>query len=248
MKFNSIVLALLTTLIMSACSPKIVGDADGVMAGINRGPCFGKCPVYSMQVYKDGKVTYTGERFTTKLGVYTKTLDAKELKDLHKMFASSNFFGFEEQYKTEIPDLANISIYYSDGKMSKKSSGKENRPPALMQLQYALEKIAESKDWTLVKAAPTTGDENEIRAEEAKEVFIYDEIIIEPKPGTLSKFLQDWDSKSVYLSDRLTEDGRLWLIKFNSKDHKPEAFLELIKADERINSAQFNKKLQTRSE
>lgn len=248
MKFFLNTISLLTLVFLMSCSPKIVGDGEGVVASIQRGPCFGKCPVYTMQVYKDGKVMYQGERFTTKMGTYTKTLGSKELKELNKLFASADFFNLQEEYPTEIPDLAKVTLYYSNGKESKKVGGKENRPPAVMQLQYAMEKIAESPDWTLVKAAPGEGGNTDERNGEAKEEIIHSEIIIEPKPGTLARFLQDWDSKSVYLTDRITEDGRLWLIKYSTKTYTPEAMLEMIKADDRIISAQFNKKLQTRSE
>lgn len=241
-------LSLLILISLAACSPKITGDTEGVVASIDRGPCFGKCPIYTMQVYKDGKVVYTGERFTTKLGTYEKKLDDKEFKALIKLFASADFFNFQEEYASEIPDLAHVSIYYSNGKESKKVGGKENRPPSLMQLQYALEKIAESPDWTLIQAAESQGENVDERNQEQKSEIIKSEIIIEPKPGTLSKFLQDWDAKTVYLTDRITEDGRLWLIKFNTAKFDPEEMLKLIKGDERIISAEFNKKLQTRSE
>ncbi|MBK8389597.1 MAG: hypothetical protein IPL23_10115 [Saprospiraceae bacterium] len=251
MRFNKFFLFLATflsiTLFTSCSSSKIMGDENGVFASIQRGPCFGKCPVYSMQVYTDGRLVYEGTRFAKKLGTYHKTLTATELKELDKVIKSANFFTFDSIYESEIPDLSGITIYHSNGKEQKSVFGKENRPPALMQIQYALERIVESDGWKLIKAAPVETSEEVIDTREKKvETTIFSEIIIEPTTGTLAKFLQDFTDKSLYLSDRITEDGRLWLVKYDMSKYKPEEMLALIKADARIKSAEFNKRLETR--
>jgi hypothetical protein len=33
------------------------------------GPCFGRCPVYSVTIYSNGRATFTGRRFTTVEGI-----------------------------------------------------------------------------------------------------------------------------------------------------------------------------------
>jgi hypothetical protein len=230
-------------LFASCASVKIVGDNKGQVTAIEKSPCFGKCPVYAMQIFKDGKVLYEGRANTKKLGTFQKTLTKKELTTVVKAFENARFTTFQDTYISELADLPSTLIYYSDGKVNKSVTGKENRPAPVMQLQYMLEKIADSDGWLLIKG-PDISNELEEKVEE--ELTIYSEIIIEPSPGSLSRFLQDYQAKSVSLTDRVTEDGRLWLIKYNTNAYKPEEMLQMIKSDSRIISAEFNKKLQNR--
>ena len=58
----------------SCAGVKIVGDSKGQVAAIEKSPCFGKCPVYTMQIFKDGKVLYEGRMNTKKLGTFQKNI------------------------------------------------------------------------------------------------------------------------------------------------------------------------------
>lgn len=240
-----ILITLLSTLLFASCkSTKILGDATGVVAAIEKGSCFGKCPVYAMKIDKTGKVMYEGRINTKKLGKYTKQLTKKELTTIVKAFESANFMTLPNEYASDIPDLPSTMLYYSNGSTNKEVVGKTNRPTNVMQLQYMLEKIADSEDWLLLEAAPPQEVVPEERVKE--EVIIYNEIIIEPKLGSLSSFLQDWQGQGVSLKDRLTEDGRLWLISLTETDLTPAEVLAKIKSDSRVITAEFNKKLQPR--
>ncbi len=241
---KKIVLSLFTLVILSSCAGvKVIGDNKGQVAAIEKSPCFGKCPVYSMQIFKDGKVSYEGKMNTKKLGVFQKNITKKELKDIAKAFESAKFTTLQDIYTSELEDLPSTMLYYSNGSINKSVVGKENRPPQVLQLQYMLEKIADSDGWLLIRA-PAVTDSLEERVEE--EVTIFSEIIIEPQLGSLPRFLQDYQDKGVSLTDRITEDGRLWLIKYNTEAFKPEEMLQMIRSDKRIISAEFNKKLQNR--
>ncbi|HMP28707.1 MAG TPA: DUF6438 domain-containing protein [Saprospiraceae bacterium] len=236
---------LVSVIFLASCSSvKIIGDERGQVAAIEKSPCFGKCPVYAMRLFKDGKVIYEGRANTKKLGVYQKMLTKKELGAIVKAFDNAKFFTFNDSYSSELADLPSTLLYFSDGKINKSVVGKENRPAPIMQLQYMLEKIADSDGWLMLKG-PDVQEEIEERVVE-EEVTIFSEIIIEPTPGSLPRFLQDYQEKSVSLTDRITEDGRLWLIKYNTSAYKPEEMLQMIKSDSRIISAEFNKKLQNR--
>ena len=230
----------------SCASVKVTGDEKGQVVAIEKSPCFGKCPHYAMQIFKDGKVVYSGKANTKKMGIFEKTIDKKELKSVVKSFESAKFMTLNDTYHSELADLPSTMLYYSNGKSNKSVTGKENRPAEVLKLQYMLEKIADSDGWLLVQAPPKEENLEERAVEE--EVIIYSEIIIEPQQGSLGRFLQDYQAKSVSLTDRLTEDGRLWLIRYNTNEFKPEEMLKMIKSDSRIISAEFNKKLQTRQD
>lgn len=240
-----IIVTIIASFLFASCrSTKILGDSSGVVAAIEKGSCFGKCPVYAMRIDNKGKVMYEGRRNTKKLGKYTKQLTKKELKAVVKAFEAADFMSLPNEYPSDIPDLPSTMLYYSNGTTNKEVVGKTTRPANVMQIQYMLEKIADSEDWLLLQAAPPQEEVTEERVKE--EVTIFNEIIIEPKVGSLSSFLQDWQGQGVSLKDRLTEDGRLWLISLTESDLKPQEILTKIKADSRVITAEFNKKLQPR--
>jgi hypothetical protein len=230
--------------LISCGGSKVLFDQKGVVAAIEKGSCFGKCPVYKMEIFRDGKVVYEGKRHTKKLGVYSKTITQKELAAISKEFKAAGFDTLPNSYESLVADLPSTMLYFGNGAKGKTVIGKENRPQKVLKIQYALERIADSDGWLMVQASEPT-DLIEERTKET-EVTIFDEIIIEPLMGALPRFLNDYQNKSVSLLDRVTEDGRLWLIKFNKESIEPQKMLELIKADERIKSAEFNKKLQPR--
>lgn len=237
-----LLLALIT--IASSCkSVKIGGDEKGVIATIERGSCFGKCPVYVMEIYKDGKVLYEGKRYTKKVGVYRKNIEMKEVKAIVKAFETEKFMTFENEYSSDIQDLPSVTISFHDGTTLKRVIGKDKKPGGFIKIQSMLEKLADSDDWATIKAGENT---NELEERMKTEKIIYSEIIIEAKTGTLPAFLQEMANKSVSLKDRVTEDNRLWLITYDTSQYKSNEMIEMIRADARIISAEFNKVLSER--
>ncbi|MDC7684198.1 DUF6438 domain-containing protein [Asticcacaulis sp. BYS171W] len=60
---------------LSACAtmsgdPLPTGDKETISYSV--GPCFGFCPVYSVEVTSSGHLTYSGERHTAELGAKTR--------------------------------------------------------------------------------------------------------------------------------------------------------------------------------
>lgn len=106
-----------------------------------------------------------------------------------------------------------------------------------------LEKLADSEDWATIKAGENT---EELEERMKTEKIIYSEIIIEAKTGSLPAFLQDMAEKSVSLKDRVTADNRLWLITYDTSQYKSNEMIDMIRADSRIVSAEFNKVLSER--
>lgn len=70
-----------------------------------RTPCFGTCPIYRAQVWADGKVTFKGERFTEKVGMYSATIPAEEVSQLLSEAAQINFFAMDTLYVTGATDF-----------------------------------------------------------------------------------------------------------------------------------------------
>lgn len=55
---------------------------------LSRSPCFGACPIYSVTVYADGRVTYYGERYVSISGQQQAQADAQALEKLNTLLNS----------------------------------------------------------------------------------------------------------------------------------------------------------------
>jgi len=81
---------------------------------LERGMCFGTCPVYRVTISANGDVTFEGERFTKVIGVRHKRISRDAVKQLNDAVNDINFFdlgrydeeGTCPQYTTDGPHLA----------------------------------------------------------------------------------------------------------------------------------------------
>jgi len=241
--FFAIVISLLAFSCKSYKSVKNI-DEGAVRFSLKKSACFGKCPTYKLTINQSGYATFEGIANTNKLGIYGKQITDNQFKLLEKAFVNSNFVTFPIQFKSQIADLPANTIGYHNGEAYKEVSGKEERPEQVMQLQFLLEKIADSGNWALLQS------QKEIDQTKKPEVVnIYSEVIIEPIPGTLiSKWIESMDNYSVRLMKKIAPTLNLYLITYDSNAISANDFLKILKRDENLKSAEFNKKTSKRSE
>ncbi|MBK9254683.1 MAG: hypothetical protein IPM42_04285 [Saprospiraceae bacterium] len=246
--FHLFIVIGLTTLI--ACS----GTKDirkfkekDIIISLQKGSCFGKCAVYKFDIYKNKIAVFTGTAHTEKLGVYSKALTEMEIKDLKNEFASIKFFEMKDEYPYDIIDFPQVSIFFKDGKISKKVTGRDGRPKSLTDLQVRLEKIANSPGWKLEIKSEQAPTPEEPQIENVPEVQIDSEIIIEPAPNvSLARWFKKYERYDVRLIKKIAPNLNFWLITYDTSIIKPADFLEMIRQDTEISNAEFNKKLSPR--
>jgi len=241
--FTSLVLFAIA---MTACKSKkdsirVAGDSP--LFYLSKGACFGKCPMFEMTVYGNGRAEYVGKNFTDKLGKYEKKLTADNLKSLKQIFSDSKFSEFPTSYKSNIADLPMIKIGFNSGDSLKVVSGKENRPDELLKLQIELEKVADAGGWELIDSY-----ENVVKSDQKAEVVIIkEEIILEPQSGTLlAKWIKNYEEFEVRLIKKIAPELNYFLITYNRDLIKSDDMLRLLIDDPAIKSAEFNKKTSQR--
>ncbi len=69
-----------------------------LLISLKKTPCFGKCPVFEIQLFSDGKVNYKGDRFVEKIGLYEAQITAQEALDLVEEIKKMGFFEMEKEY------------------------------------------------------------------------------------------------------------------------------------------------------
>lgn len=235
------VLILISSLISCGTQKAVIGDNFSVT--MDKGSCFGSCPVYSLNINKTGYAMFEGERFTDKIGKHGLQLQTNKFNAIAKAFADADLPSFNDNYPSDIADLPSTTIAYVNNAITKRITGKKERPQKVLDLQSMLEDITQMEGWISLDTTAT-----EAIVEKPKdEDLIKNEIIIKFSPGTfISRWMKQFKDYSMYVKKPLTDDKMTWLTHFNIKKVDPDTFLDQIKKDPAVMEAEFNKKVEKR--
>ena len=123
---NFFSLSLLLVIVLTACaqSKKTSSKSASKTApkteyvSMERTACFGKCPSYIVEVYKNGLVRYTSRHFTEYEGIYEKNVGTEKTAAVLKKFDEYRVDTCKDEYPQMIADLPGIiyHINYADKK------------------------------------------------------------------------------------------------------------------------------------
>jgi len=93
--------------------------AEAPVLTFDRTPCFGACPVYSMQVFADGRVAYEGKRGVPMLGKKELHMPANTLAEILNKAKEVHFTELQDRYSQNTSDLPStvVSIRQASGKV-----------------------------------------------------------------------------------------------------------------------------------
>jgi hypothetical protein len=120
------------------------------VAGYDKTPCFGKCPVYSVKFYSDGKVTWHGKMNVERMGWHESKVGQEVLKKITDMAFAKGFFDLEKEYPVEqrVADLPATITYVRIGEREKKVRNFMSAPENLAVFEKFLEDIIAGLTWT----------------------------------------------------------------------------------------------------
>lgn len=80
---------------------------------MHRSGCYGRCPVYEVEVTSEGKVTYRGERFVRLSGEHHGSTRFDELARLSRAISEGDFFSLKQSDLEACTVLAtdNATVY-----------------------------------------------------------------------------------------------------------------------------------------
>ena len=232
----SVVSFVLIALMFAGCGPSAsmsLNNMDKVIE-MTKGPCYGRCPVFTLTIYENGIVSYKGERYTDRLGTYVKKLEKGEMERLLREFKNANIWQYKDAYRGRIPDMQSVSITYYEGSKKKTVTGKEIRPNPVKWLESLLDQVAQSNVGWILKEAP---------AESAPDYLIANELVVELAENVDP---EEW-AKSYVQADMLLEkrlnETEFWIFSFDDGLISPEVMLEQVRTDKDVISAEFNKQI-----
>lgn len=118
MKKNILSISIICIIVFIACvSPKQTKQGTAVKkseviisyAQMWRSACFGRCPEYKIEVYKEGLIRYTGMRFAKDSGIYEKNVGTEKAAELLGLFSTYRADTCKDNYENIIPDLPGLT-------------------------------------------------------------------------------------------------------------------------------------------
>jgi hypothetical protein len=125
---------------------------------MHRSGCYGRCPVYTVEISYNGQVTFKGEEFVTSTGERMGSTRVADLARLDQAITDIGFFSLREQYQsgedgctTWMTDNATVSILVSAG-------GRQHRVtyyygcavdsgPSIARLSQTIDEVAHVRRW-----------------------------------------------------------------------------------------------------
>ena len=139
----------------SATTVKIPEGTDvNLIAKIKRTPCYGKCPVFTIELFKDGLVKYNGDAYVDKKGSFTAQASPEFIQQIQAKAQSIKYLSFENKYPIApvvIADLPVTTTYIRIGDVGKQITDNFDAPRELIDFENWLEHAFDKLDWKAAK-------------------------------------------------------------------------------------------------
>jgi hypothetical protein len=137
-------------MLVSACATASAPSSIGSIS-LERTPCFGFCPSYSVSIAADGAVTYNGQRFVRVTGEQHGQADPAALAALRQHILAADFFNLQDQYRARVTDLpsARVTVERDGASKSVLDYGGEmvGMPHAVREIQQEIDRVAGTAQW-----------------------------------------------------------------------------------------------------
>jgi hypothetical protein len=118
---------------------------------LERGPCYGPCPVYRLTLYDSGKIVFEGKNHVRAKGTQTATISKEQVAELVAGFEKAGYFRFKDRYTAHhITDLPTTVTSVQVGRRVKRIEhyhGDSSAPKILSALENKIDAVVGSKRW-----------------------------------------------------------------------------------------------------
>ncbi|MBS1783554.1 MAG: hypothetical protein JSS78_10845 [Bacteroidetes bacterium] len=130
-----------------------------------RTPCFGKCPNYKLEIYRNGLVRYTGIMFTD-TGIYEKNIGEAAAEKVLRSFEKKRVDTLKKDYDVLISDLPGINFIFNYGKTTQNVRNAQFGPLYLRELADQFDLLINKRngetpkmnaDWQMISRSPLGG-------------------------------------------------------------------------------------------
>jgi hypothetical protein len=122
-------------------------DLQGLHVVLQRGGCYGTCPVYTLTIEGDGGVTFEGQYFTQVKGTATAKISTADLLAIVSEVRKTGFFSLQDSYTADVTDNPTYWLTVQLGGQSKTVKDYVAGPVRLDMLLDRIDQIADSGQW-----------------------------------------------------------------------------------------------------
>jgi hypothetical protein len=138
------VVFLVSWLIVAAIQTQAAHD---VLITMQRTPCFGTCPAYTVTITGDGRVEYEGKQFVHVTGRATATISPAEVAALVEAFDKAGYFTLNDRYTANITDMPTTITSIRIGERFKQVIDYYGAPQVLKDLEKQIDRVAGTARW-----------------------------------------------------------------------------------------------------
>lgn len=115
---------------------------------IQKTACLGPCPVYTIDVYSNGKVILCADKFVSLgEGRFKAHLSKDKIAELRQQFEEADFLALPDEPHVLQPDLPTTIIYYNNGSKNNRIVLYGSKSDKLIHLDAALSSLLDSEKW-----------------------------------------------------------------------------------------------------
>lgn len=111
---------------------------------MERTACFGTCPVYRIEVNKDGSLIYIGRHYVDHEGTYRNKVSTSKVDELFKQFREYRIDTCSEEYNSLIQDVPGVYYYitYENSNDQQEIRNAHFGPEFLKRLSFEVDSFA----------------------------------------------------------------------------------------------------------
>lgn len=131
--------------------------ADAGSVSLERGPCFGTCPVYRVTLDRGGRVRFEGRRFVADTGISFGDVPAARVDSLFAELEAAGYFDLADSYSagdqacqryaTDLPTVTTELRLGHRRKRIEHDRGCADAPPILAALETRIDEVAGVQRW-----------------------------------------------------------------------------------------------------
>ena len=205
------------------------------LISIEKGACFGRCPIYKLQVHNDGSMVLEGKQFIEQVGPHVGMLDQSTLKNIKTQIEKLDWASFPEMFPTNISDLPSSKLVCNIYGKSYATKWSHGAPEDLAALAESLHQISKNHAWE---------KDPDVKVPEG---YIAEEIIVKLHDvENLSSFLEEFQSFGVTVKEQLVPKMPIYNCNYDDRQAYPFEMLKMIKSSRHVKMAEFNKTVKLR--
>ncbi|MCC7036690.1 MAG: sel1 repeat family protein [Alphaproteobacteria bacterium] len=206
---------------------------------LERTRCFGmgRCPAYKVVISGSGKVTYTGENFVKKVGIYTTTLLPQQVSELNQALREADYFSIPERVDCRMYATDQAGIITSvtiNGAIHKipRDTGCSDWPAKIRAFETNIEKIVNITQWR--------GPHGQLDKDVAKNIHAYMEPQSSESVDNLRQKAESGDTAAQYAMgvyyeiDNSHAEAAEWFSKAGNQGHGKSSVLMARLCDEGV--------------